>query len=46
MNETRHAAAGWFRECYSAHPAGAWHAPGRVNLNGEHINLNAAQGRR
>ena len=36
----RAAAAGWFRECYGADPAGVWHAPGRVNLIGEHTDHN------
>src|ERR1700691_6545627 len=41
MSETRRgAAAGWFRECYGAEPAGVWHAPGRVNLIGEHTDYN------
>jgi galactokinase len=41
MSETRRgAAAGWFRECYGADPAGVWHAPGRVNLIGEHTDYN------
>jgi len=30
----------WFRECYGAWPAGVWHAPGRVNLIGEHTDYN------
>jgi galactokinase len=33
-------AAGWFAECYGAEPAGVWHAPGRVNLIGEHTDYN------
>jgi galactokinase len=36
----RAAAAAWFRECYGADPAGVWHAPGRVNLIGEHTDYN------
>jgi galactokinase len=33
-------AAGWFGECYGAEPEGVWHAPGRVNLIGEHTDYN------
>jgi galactokinase len=33
-------AAGWFAECYGGDPAGVWHAPGRVNLIGEHTDYN------
>jgi galactokinase len=33
-------AAGWFRECYGTAPEGVWHAPGRVNLIGEHTDYN------
>jgi galactokinase len=33
-------AAGWFAECYGAEPDGVWHAPGRVNLIGEHTDYN------
>ena len=33
-------AAGWFRERYGTGPAGVWHAPGRVNLIGEHTDYN------
>ncbi len=33
-------AAGWFAECFGAGPAGVWHAPGRVNLIGEHTDYN------
>jgi galactokinase len=33
-------AAGWFAERYSREPAGVWHAPGRVNLIGEHTDYN------
>jgi galactokinase len=33
-------AAGWFAECYGAEPEGVWHAPGRVNLIGEHTDYN------
>ncbi|MEW9527737.1 galactokinase [Microbispora sp. NPDC049125] len=29
-----------FREMYGAEPAGIWHAPGRVNLIGEHTDYN------
>src|SRR5690606_21265956 len=29
-----------FREAYGDHPAGVWHAPGRVNLIGEHTDYN------
>jgi galactokinase len=36
----RAAAAGWFRDCYGREPAGVWHAPGRVNLIGEHTDYN------
>jgi galactokinase len=31
---------GAFREAYGADPAGVWHAPGRVNLIGEHTDYN------
>ena len=31
---------GWFRDCYGRDPAGVWHAPGRVNLIGEHTDYN------
>jgi galactokinase len=33
-------AAGWFGECYGGEPEGVWHAPGRVNLIGEHTDYN------
>jgi galactokinase len=33
-------AADWFAECYGGDPAGVWHAPGRVNLIGEHTDYN------
>jgi galactokinase len=33
-------AAEWFRERYAAVPEGVWHAPGRVNLIGEHTDYN------
>ena len=33
-------AADWFGECYGAVPEGVWHAPGRVNLIGEHTDYN------
>jgi galactokinase len=33
-------AAGWFAECYGTEPEGVWHAPGRVNLIGEHTDYN------
>jgi galactokinase len=33
-------AAGWFAECYGGQPDGIWHAPGRVNLIGEHTDYN------
>jgi len=33
-------AAGWFGECYGRDPEGVWHAPGRVNLVGEHTDYN------
>jgi galactokinase len=36
----RAAAARWFADCYGAEPAGVWHAPGRVNLIGEHTDYN------
>jgi galactokinase len=36
----RAAAARWFRDCYGHDPAGVWHAPGRVNLIGEHTDYN------
>ena len=36
----RYAAANWFRDCYGTDPAGVWHAPGRVNLVGEHTDYN------
>jgi galactokinase len=29
-----------FAECYGGQPEGAWHAPGRVNLIGEHTDYN------
>jgi galactokinase len=33
-------AADWFEECFDAEPDGVWHAPGRVNLIGEHTDYN------
>jgi galactokinase len=33
-------AADWFAECFGARPDGVWHAPGRVNLIGEHTDYN------
>lgn len=33
-------AADWFRQCYGHRPDGVWHAPGRVNLIGEHTDYN------
>jgi galactokinase len=36
----RASAARWFRDCYGHDPAGVWHAPGRVNLIGEHTDYN------
>src|SRR5215469_12502044 len=33
-------ASDWFAECYGARPEGIWHAPGRVNLIGEHTDYN------
>ena len=33
-------AADWFAECFGAQPDGVWHAPGRVNLIGEHTDYN------
>jgi len=33
-------AATWFGGCYGAEPEGVWHAPGRVNLIGEHTDYN------
>jgi galactokinase len=33
-------AAHWFAECFGAQPDGVWHAPGRVNLIGEHTDYN------
>ncbi len=33
-------AARWFAESYAAEPDGVWHAPGRVNLIGEHTDYN------
>jgi galactokinase len=33
-------AADWYAECYGAEPEGVWHAPGRVNLIGEHTDYN------
>ncbi len=32
--------AAWFRDIFGAAPEGAWHAPGRVNLIGEHTDYN------
>jgi galactokinase len=40
VSEPAHAAAHWFAECYAAEPDGVWHAPGRVNLIGEHTDYN------
>src|SRR5579875_2791116 len=39
-DERRAAAVAWFGECYGHEPAGVWHAPGRVNLIGEHTDYN------
>jgi galactokinase len=33
-------AARWFTEVYGSEPDGVWHAPGRVNLIGEHTDYN------
>ncbi len=33
-------AIGWFRDCFGSEPEGVWHAPGRVNLIGEHTDYN------
>ena len=33
-------AADWFAEGYGGQPEGVWHAPGRVNLIGEHTDYN------
>ena len=33
-------AADWFRDWYGDAPQGVWHAPGRVNLVGEHTDYN------
>ncbi len=33
-------AADWFATCYSRQPEGVWHAPGRVNVIGEHTDYN------
>ncbi len=33
-------AAGWFRDRFGSDPQGVWHAPGRVNLIGEHTDYN------
>jgi galactokinase len=33
-------AADWFAECFGTEPDGVWHAPGRVNLIGEHTDYN------
>jgi galactokinase len=33
-------AAGWFADRFGAEPDGVWHAPGRVNLIGEHTDYN------
>ena len=30
----------WFRQCYDTAPECVWHAPGRVNLIGEHTDYN------
>jgi len=40
MTQDGAAAAGWFAECYGRQPEGVWHAPGRVNLIGEHTDYN------
>ena len=32
--------AAWFRDSYGVPPEGGWHAPGRVNLIGEHTDYN------
>jgi galactokinase len=41
VREAQHAAAArWFRDRYGHDPAGVWHAPGRVNLIGEHTDYN------
>ena len=34
------AASAWFRDRYGCEPEGVWHAPGRVNLIGEHTDYN------
>ncbi len=34
-------AAAWFLDAFGVPPDGAWHAPGRVNLIGEHTDYNA-----
>ncbi|HEY7431313.1 MAG TPA: galactokinase [Streptosporangiaceae bacterium] len=40
MTTVAAAAAGWFGESFQAEPEGVWHAPGRVNLIGEHTDYN------
>ena len=41
MSLTADRAAGRFRAWHGAEPEGAWHAPGRVNLIGEHTDYNS-----
>jgi galactokinase len=40
MTTSGAAAAGWFATCYGKQPEGVWHAPGRVNVIGEHTDYN------
>ena len=35
-----HRVAAWFGECFGMDPQGAWQAPGRANLIGEHTDYN------
>jgi galactokinase len=40
MSDPAEGGSAWFTQCYGDQPDGVWHAPGRVNLIGEHTDYN------